>query len=79
MIEGRVIAWNDVRAFGFVRPADGSVDIFLHISAVHRSGLGPVTRGQRIGFEVETDERGRVRVSRIIELLPERAPSRYAA
>ena len=58
MAIGTVKWFNPSKGFGFIQPEDGSGDVFVHISAVERSGLGTLTEGQRVSFEVVT-ERGK--------------------
>jgi len=58
-ITGTVKFFNNDKGFGFIRPDDGSRDVFVHISAVTESGLGTLNEGQRISFEVEPDKRGK--------------------
>ncbi len=47
------------KGFGFITPDDGESDVFVHISAVERSGLTTLDSGQRITFETEPDRRGK--------------------
>lgn len=56
---GVVKFFNSEKGYGFIRPDDGSRDIFVHISAVQQSGLGDLTEGQRVNFEVEPDKKGK--------------------
>jgi len=58
MATGTVKWFNPVKGFGFIQPSDGGRDVFVHISAVERAGLGTLTEGQRISYEV-TIERGK--------------------
>jgi CspA family cold shock protein len=58
-ITGTVKFFNNEKGFGFIRPDDGSRDVFVHISAVTSSGIGVLNEGQRISFEVEPDKRGK--------------------
>jgi CspA family cold shock protein len=58
-ITGTVKFFNNEKGFGFIRPDDGSRDVFVHISAVTSSGIGALNEGQRISFEVEPDKRGK--------------------
>jgi CspA family cold shock protein len=55
---GKVKFFNTTKGFGFIQPEDGSKDVFVHISAVERAGLGSLQEGQRVSFEV-TMERGK--------------------
>ncbi len=50
--------WNDERGFGFLKPDDGGVDVFLHFTAVPRGAARPY-QGQHLTFEVEPDQKGR--------------------
>jgi CspA family cold shock protein len=56
---GKVKWFNTQKGFGFIQPDDGSKDVFVHISAVERSGIGNLNEGQRLSFELQT-ERGKV-------------------
>ncbi len=58
MTTGIVKFFNTTKGFGFIAPEDGSKDVFVHISAVERSGLGSLTDGQKVTFDVEQDDRG---------------------
>src|SRR5215831_10151283 len=58
MATGTVKWFNPVKGFGFIQPSDGGRDVFVHISAVERAGMGTLTEGQRISYEV-TIERGK--------------------
>jgi cold shock protein len=58
MATGTVKFFNTQRGFGFIAPDDGSKDVFVHISAVERAGLGTLRDGQKVSFEV-TSERGK--------------------
>lgn len=58
MTTGTVKFFNTTRGFGFIAPDDGTKDVFVHVSAVERSGLGYLAEGQKVSFEVEQDQRG---------------------
>ncbi len=58
MTTGTVKFFNTTKGFGFIKPDDGSKDVFVHISAVERSGLGYLAEGQKVSFEVQQDTRG---------------------
>lgn len=58
MITGTVKFFNTTKGYGFIAPEDGSKDVFVHISAVERSGMGPLVEGQKVSFEVQADARG---------------------
>ena len=57
MTTGTVKWFNPTKVLGFIQPDDGGVDVFVHISAVERSGLGSLNEGQKITFELERDQR----------------------
>jgi cold shock protein len=59
MPTGTVKFFNNEKGFGFIRPDDGSRDVFVHVSAVTRSGLTTLSEGQRVSFDVEPDQRGK--------------------
>jgi CspA family cold shock protein len=53
-----VVKWfNSQKGFGFIQPDDGGADVFVHISAVERAGLGSLHEGQKLSFELERDRR----------------------
>ena len=54
---GTVKFFNETKGYGFIQPEDGSKDVFVHISAVERSGLRGLAEGQKVSFEVEVDRR----------------------
>ena len=58
MITGTVKFFNTTKGFGFIAPEDGSKDVFVHISAVERSGMAPLVERQKVSFEVQADPRG---------------------
>jgi CspA family cold shock protein len=57
MAIGTVKFFNDQKGYGFIQPDDGGKDVFVHVSAVERSGLRGLVEGQKVSFEVETDRR----------------------
>ena len=66
MMTGTVKFFNTTKGFGFIQPEDGSKDVFVHISAVERSGLNGLAEGQKVAFETEIDRRsGKTAVSNI--------------
>ena len=52
MATGTVKWFNPAKGYGFIEPEDGSRDVFVHISAVERAGLGTLNDGQKVSFEV---------------------------
>ena len=59
MATGTVKFCNSAKGFGFIEPEAGGKDVFVHISAVERAGLGTLSEGQRVEYEVVT-ERGKL-------------------
>lgn len=58
MPNGKVKWFNAQKGFGFIQPDDGSKDVFVHISAVERAGIGSLNEGQAVSFEL-AQERGK--------------------
>ncbi len=59
MANGTVKWFNATKGFGFIEPEGGSKDVFVHISAVERSGLKGLDDGQKVTFDVEAGRDGR--------------------
>jgi len=57
MTTGTVKWFNATKGFGFIQPDDGGSDVFVHISAVERAGLGSLNEGQKVSFELERDKK----------------------
>jgi len=55
MTVGTVKWFNATKGYGFIQPADGGADVFVHVTAVQRAGLHSLAEGQRIRFEVVRD------------------------
>jgi len=58
MSKGTVKWFNPTKGYGFIKPATGNKDVFVHISAVERAGLSTLNEGQTIEFELVSN-RGR--------------------
>jgi len=58
MASGTVKWFNATKGYGFIQPTDGGKDVFVHISAVERAGLGTLNEGQKVTFDIQT-ERGK--------------------
>jgi CspA family cold shock protein len=59
MATGTVKFFNSTKGFGFIAPDGGGKDVFVHISAVERSGLAGLNEGQKVSFDLEKDRQGR--------------------
>ena len=66
---GTVKFFNHSRGFGFVQPDDGGKDVFLHASALERSGIPAVNEGDKVSFEIEDDTRGRGKQATNVQIL----------
>jgi len=55
MATGTVKWFNPAKGYGFIQPKDGGRDVFVHISAVERAGLGSLNEGQTIEYEISRD------------------------
>lgn len=58
MATGTVKWFNESKGFGFIAPADGGKDVFVHFSAIQGSGFRVLTEGQTVTFEVEQGPKG---------------------
>lgn len=58
MQTGTVKFFNTTKGYGFIQPEDGSKDIFVHITALHQSGLDGLSEGQKVQFETQDDQKG---------------------
>ena len=56
---GTVKFYNSQKGYGFIKPDEGGNDIFVHVTAVERSGIGALVEGMRISYETEPDKRGK--------------------
>jgi cold shock protein len=59
MPTGTVKWFNSQKGYGFIQPEDGSKDVFVHISAVERAGMGSLHEGQKLSFELERGQQGK--------------------
>ena len=57
MNTGTVKWFNDQKGYGFIQPDGGGKDVFVHVTAVERSGLRGLHEGQKVSYELETDRR----------------------
>ena len=57
MATGTVKWFNATKGYGFIQPDQGGQDVFVHISAVERSGMNNLAEGQKINYEIAQDKR----------------------
>ncbi|MDM7486899.1 cold-shock protein [Rhodococcus sp. CSLK01-03] len=58
MFEGTVKWFNGEKGFGFIAPADGSADVFVHFSEIQGGGFRTLEENQRVSFEVGQGQKG---------------------
>ena len=59
MTTGTVKWFNDAKGFGFIKPDDGSDDVFAHFSAIQMDGFRSLKEGQKVSFEVVAGPKGK--------------------
>ena len=60
MSSGTVKWFNAQKGYGFIQPDDGTKDVFVHISAVERAGMGRLNEGQKVKYEVQRGQQGKM-------------------
>ncbi len=58
MATGTVKWFNESKGFGFISPADGSADVFVHFSAIAGDGFKTLAEGQQVNYDVEMGQKG---------------------
>ncbi len=57
---GTVKFFNESKGYGFIAPEGGGNDAFVHISAVERAGMSTLSQDQRVSYDLEEDQRGKM-------------------
>ncbi len=57
MATGTVKWFNTQKGYGFIQPDDGGADVFVHISAVEKSGMRSLNEGQKISYDIQNDSK----------------------
>lgn len=57
-MKGQVKWFNESKGFGFITPADGSKDVFVHFSAIQGNGFKTLAEGQQVEFTIENGAKG---------------------
>jgi CspA family cold shock protein len=60
MTTGTVKFFNESKGYGFIAPDGGGNDAFVHITAVERAGMHSLRENQRISYDIEQDNRGKM-------------------
>ncbi len=55
METGTVKWFNTQKGYGFIQPDNGGADVFVHISAVEKSGLRGLNEGQKVSYDTQID------------------------
>jgi len=72
--EGLIKSWDDDRGFGFIEPAKGGDEIFVHITSFPARSGRPALK-QRVSFEVELDRDNKKRAHHVQLVRPARPAS----
>ena len=62
---GTVKFFNESKGFGFIQPEDGGADSFVHITEVERAGMSTLRENQRVSYDVEEDQRGKLKATNL--------------
>ncbi len=68
MPTGTVKWFNTTKGYGFIAPDDGGKDVFVHISAVERSGMTGLADNQKVGYDLQEGRDGRMMASDLTAL-----------
>jgi cold shock protein len=67
-VTGTVKFFNSQKGYGFISPADGSKDVFVHVTALEAAGIRALNEGDKVTFVLEDDRKGRGKQAGQIEL-----------
>jgi CspA family cold shock protein len=59
MAIGTVKWFSSQKGYGFIQPENGTKDVFVHVSAVERAGMGGLHEGQKVSYDLEHGQQGR--------------------
>ena len=62
---GTVKFFNEGKGYGFIQPDGGGQDAFVHISAVERSGMRTLRENQRVSYDLQEDQRGKMKAENL--------------
>ena len=60
MSNGTIKWFNATKGYGFIQPEDGTSDVFVHISDVQRSGITELREGDKLSFDVQRGQQGKL-------------------
>ena len=60
MTTGTVKFFNENKGYGFIQPDGGGQDAFVHITAVERAGMRSLRQDQRVSYDLQQDNRGKM-------------------
>lgn len=66
MANGTVKWFNATKGFGFIAPASGNKDVFVHVTALERAGIRGLDDGQAVSFDLERDRNGRESATNLV-------------
>ena len=59
MVTGTVKFFNTSKGYGFIQPEEGGTDVFVHVTALDKAGIGTLKEGQRVQFDVVKGQNGK--------------------